>query len=178
MMTRHVILVALLLAPLAVQAQPMSGMAMPAVNCPVPPAPLPPVLTAWPDRTPVTSATLPSAFDTAMLSPGKAADVFLHPTRQVQFVTQPEKPGGSVAHGGMLAINIAEAGTYQISLGTGAWIDLLKDGAAQISIAHAPGPPCSGVRKTVQFALVPGRYVMQLSGNADPAIQVLVSKVP
>ena len=78
----------------------------------------------------------------------------------------------------MLAVTIADAGTYQISLSNGAWIDLLKDGAAQVSTAHAPGPACSGVRKTVQFAMVPGRYVIQLSGNADPVIQVLVSKVP
>jgi hypothetical protein len=178
MASRYLILSLLLLAPLAAQAQSMPGMAMPSANCPATPAPLPPVLAAWPDKAPVTSATQPSGFDAAMLSPGKAASVTLHPTRQVQFVTQPEKPGGSVAHGGMLAVTIADAGTYQISLGSGAWIDLLKDGAAQMSTAHAPGPACSGVRKTVQFAMVPGRYVIQVSGNADPAIQVLVSKVP
>lgn len=177
-MSRHLSLAAGLLAPLVVQAQPMPGMAISPANCPATQAPLPPVLAAWPDKTSVTSATQRSGFDSAILSPGKAASVTLHPTRQVAFVTQPEKPGGSVAHGGMLAVTIADAGTYQISLSNGAWIDLLRDGVAQVSTAHAPGPACSEVRKTVQFAMVPGRYVIQLSGNADPAIQVLVSKVP
>ncbi len=34
-----------------------------------------------------------------------------------------------------------------------------------MSGAHAPGPACSGIRKTVQFPLQPGRYVIQLFGQ-------------
>jgi hypothetical protein len=30
----------------------------------------------------------------------------------------------------------------------------------------------------VQFALTPGRHVIQLSANSDATIQVMVSKVP
>ncbi len=178
MISRYVFVAVLALLPAAAQSQSMPGMAMPAANCLATPAPLPPVLAAWPEKTPVTSATRASGLDAAALTPGKAATVTLHPTREVAFVAQPEKPGGSVAHGGLLAVTIADAGTYQISLSTGAWIDLLKDGAAQVSTAHAPGPACSGVRKTVQFSMPAGRYVIQLSANADPTIQVLVSKVP
>jgi hypothetical protein len=158
-------------------AQDMPGMAMPAANCAAPAA-LPPALAGWTAKVGLASATQASGLDAAMLAPGRAANVALHPTREVSYVTQPEKPGGSVAHGGLVALSIAEAGTYQVSLSSGAWIDVLKDGAAVVSSAHAPGPPCSGIRKTVQFPLQPGRYVIQLSANADPAIQVMVSRVP
>jgi len=155
-------------------AQDMQGMA---ANCAAP-ASLPPALSGWAAKTALASATQESGLEAAMLTPGRAADVTLHPTRKVNYVAQPEKPGGSVAHGGMVAVAIAEAGIYQISLSSGAWIDVLKDGAPVISSAHAPGPPCSGIRKTVQFPLPPGRAVIQISANADPAIQIMVSRVP
>ena len=43
--------------------------------------------------------------------------------------------------------------------------------------AHAPGPACTGIRKTVQFPLQPGHYVLQISANADPTIAVMISTV-
>jgi len=104
--------------------------------------------------------------------------VSLRHTREVQYVVQPEKPGGSVAYGGLLMLDVKTAGTYQVNLSSGAWIDMLKDGAAVMSGAHAPGPACSGIRKTVQFPLQPGRHVIQLSANGDPTIAVLVSRAP
>lgn len=167
----------LLMLPAAAGAQDMPGMATPGAKCAAP-ATLPPALAGWTAKGAMTSATQASGLDAAMLTPGKAVTVALHSTRDVQYVTQPEKPGGSVAHGGVLAISIAEAGTYQVSLSSGAWIDVLKDGAATMSSAHAPGPACSGIRKTVQFPMQPGRYVIQVSANADPAIDVMVSRVP
>ena len=36
---------------------------------------------------------------------------------------------------------------------------------------------CTGIRKTVQFPLTPGHYVLQISANADPEIAVMVSLV-
>lgn len=83
-----------------------------------------------------------------------------------------------MAYGGLLQLNVKNVGTYQVNLSSGAWIDLLKDGTAVMSGAHAPGPACSGIRKTVQFPLQPGRYVIQLSANGDPTIAVMVSRVP
>ena len=53
----------------------------------------------------------------------------------------------------------------------------MRDGKSVLSTAHAPGPACTGIRKTVQFPLQPGKYVLQISANADPAIDVMVSQV-
>lgn len=159
-------------------AQDMPGMAMPAATCAAMDAALPAGLSGWAKKGALTSAAAASGLDAASISLGAAAIITLHPTRDVAYVTQPEKPGGSVAHGGLLAVTIAEAGTYKVSLGSGAWIDLLKDGAAQRSGAHGHGPACSSIRKTVDFALAPGRYVIQISANADPTVAVMVSRAP
>jgi hypothetical protein len=138
----------------------------------------PPVLAGWTSKQDVKSALKADGLAQAALTIDHGANVTLHPTRDVSYVTQPDKPGGSVASGGLLSVAVATAGTYQINLSAGAWIDLLQDGKAILSTAHAPGPACTGIRKTVQFPLQPGRYVLQLSANATPDIEVMVSRVP
>jgi hypothetical protein len=147
-------------------------------NCPADAKPLPTALSGWTDKAGLDAAGSAAGLDAAALIPGKAVTVTLRHTRDVQYITQPEKPGGSVAYGGLLMLDVKRAGTYQVNLSSGAWIDMLKDGAAVMSGAHAPGPACSGIRKTVQFSLQPGRHVIQLSANGDPTIAVLVSRAP
>jgi hypothetical protein len=166
------LLAALAISPLAWAQE----MAHAPANCPA--GPLPASLSGWATRMDMAAAGNPDGLSTAALTPGMAANVNLRHTREVQYAMQPEKPGGSVAYGGLLLLNVKEAGTYQVNLSSGAWIDVLKDGAVVTSGAHAPGPACSGIRKTVQFPLTPGHYVIQLSANADPTIAVMVSRVP
>lgn len=139
---------------------------------------LPPDLAAWTAQTPLAGATSAAGLHKASLTPGKAVAADLPPTPQVHFVTQPEKPGGTVSHGGMFELNIDKAGTYVVALGSGAWIDVLKDGKPLISTAHSRGPECSTLRKMVDFPLQPGRYVLQVSANADARLAILLARRP
>jgi len=123
----------------------------------------------------LTSATASAEFGAARLTPNQAASVVLHPVSEVRFTAPPERRGEASSYGGMLELNAREAGTYQVSLSAGAWIDVLKDGAAVTSTAHGHDTGCPDFRKMVTFALQPGRYVIQLSGNKEAAIKVLVS---
>ncbi|HVX57657.1 MAG TPA: hypothetical protein VHA37_08060 [Candidatus Saccharimonadales bacterium] len=159
----------------AAEAQEMPW---PAPNCAAMDLGLPVSLAGWQAKNSLTSATQAAALDTTTLPLGQGMIVTLHPTGSVVYVTQPEKPGGSVAHGGMVAVFISKPGRYQVSLGSGAWIDMVRDGAFVTSAAHAPGPKCSSIRKTVIFPLQPGRYVLQISANADPTLPVMVTPMP
>ena len=165
-------------APLLVQQasaqESMPGMAAPKCTAMVAP---PPALSGWTTKSDITAATKTDALSSATLAIDHGANVTLAGTRDVAYITQPDKPGGSVAHGGLLGVVIDKPGTYQVNLSSGAWIDLVRDGKSVLSTAHAPGPACTGIRKTVQFPLQPGRYVLQISANADAAIQVMVSTV-
>jgi hypothetical protein len=96
----------------------------------------------------------------------------LHPVGEVRFVRPPDKRLDVSSYGGMLAVDVREAGTYQVSLSAGAWIDVLKDGAAISSTGHEHGGQCAA--KMVSFALQPGRNVIQLSGSKDDTIKVTV----
>jgi len=140
-----------------------------AQNCPVPPA-------AWGTNINLTSATASPELEPARMMLEQAATVALHPVNEVRFAAPPEKRADATSYGGMLAVDVREAGTYQVSLSAGAWVDVLKDGAALASTAHDHGADCSGLRKMVSFALQPGRHVIQLSGNKEDTIKVLVAR--
>src|SRR5262249_31603232 len=111
------------------------------------------------------AATASPELESARLVLGQAATVTLHPVSDMRFVAQPEKRADTSSYGGMLAVNVPDPGTYQVSLSAGAWIDVLKDGAAVASTSHDHGGDCAAMRKIVSFALQPGRHVIQLSGN-------------
>jgi hypothetical protein len=139
---------------------------------------LPPELVGWTAKTPLAAGSGVADLSKASLTPGKAFLATLPSTPSVTYVTQPEKPGGAVSHGGLFDLSIAEAGTYVIALGTGAWIDVLKDGAPLMSGSHGHGPNCTTLRKMVSFDLKPGAYVVQISANGPAELPIMVAKRP
>lgn len=138
---------------------------------------LPPALAAWTSRTPLSAATDAKALSGAALPIGRGVDAQLKRNGEVTFPVLPAKPGGSVSYGGLFELQIAEAGDYQISLGTGAWIEVISGKAAVASSRHGPGPSCSSLKKTVVFPLKPGRYVLEITGNGDPVLPVMVTRL-
>jgi len=128
-------------------------------------------------RSPLTAAGEPMALQAAEVSVDGGVDLTLMRATSVHYAAPPEKSGGSSSYGGLIAFTIAEAGTYRIALGAGAWIDVLKDGKAVTSSAHGHGPACSGIRKIVDFPLSPGRYILQIAASTDPDLPLLLSRV-
>jgi hypothetical protein len=148
-----------------------------AKDCSSPPS-LPTELAGWSSRVSIAAASDRSAVDQTTLTIGKAVDATLRKTPEVKYVTLPDRPGGSVSYGGMFSFEVDRAGTYRVAIASGAWIDILEDGQAVQSTAHGHGPDCSGIRKMVDYPLKPGHHVLQLSGNADPTLSVLVTRLP
>lgn len=147
-------------------------------QCPADAAPLPAELSGWATRTPLTAAVNTGELARSTLTPGKAVDLALKPTPQVSYVLRPENPGGSVSNGGMAGFTVDRAGVYRVAIGTAAWIDVVHEGKAAMSVGHGHGPACSGIRKMVDFKLEPGSYVLEIAGNGSPVISVLVTPLP
>jgi len=124
----------------------------------------------------IRAATASPELEPARLLLEQTATVALQPVNEVRFAAPPQKRADASSYGGMLTVDVREAGTYQVSLSAGAWVDVLKDGAALASTAHDHGAECSGLRKMVSFALQPGRHVIQISGNKEDTIQVMVAR--
>jgi hypothetical protein len=106
------LLASLLLATPAVAQSPMGE----APACPAPVAPTG-LLAPWNAPVPVKAGA--DGAHAALLTGGQAAQVDLLPTPSVSYPLQPEKPGGSVSHGGVLALDVKQAGTWRIALGSG-----------------------------------------------------------
>jgi hypothetical protein len=169
----------LMLAATPVSAQDMAGMAHAApVDCTHVPRALPPELAGWSNRTAAPAAKDAAGLTTATLSVGSAFDAKLTRTSDVRYALAPEKLGGSASFGGMFSITIRDAGIYRVALGSGGWIDMLKDGKPVESSNHGHGPDCSGVRKMVDFPLTSGRYVLQLAASGAVSLPVMVARRP
>lgn len=147
-------------------------------GCAATPATLPPELAGWPSRRPITASSDASGLRAATLGIGSAADATLKSTGEIRYVMRPEKPGGSVSYGGLFAFTVEQAGTYRVALGSGAWVDVLKGRSAVTSTAHGHGPDCSGIRKMVDFPLTPGRYTLQIAANGEPAVSLMIARLP
>ena len=170
------------LAALAVLATPFAASAQmapaPAPACAVLDKDIPTELAGWTDKAALSAATSAAGLSKAVLVPGKAYLATLAPTPDVAYVVQPEKPGGTVSKGGLFSLTIDKPGAYVIALGSGAWIDVLKDGAGARSTAHGRGPACTTLRKMVTFDLTPGVYVVQVSANAEASLPIMVAAKP
>ena len=142
------------------------------------PGVLPPGLAAWSNRQPLAAAKTSGAIRHAALQIGRAVDAKLAPTPEVKYPLRPEQKGGSVSYGGLFSLSVKQAGVYRVALGSGAWIDIVKAGKAVESVAHGPGPDCTGVRKMVDFPLKPGTYILQIAANGNPELPLLVTRIP
>lgn len=147
-------------------------------SCAATPAAPPAELAGWSSPVSIAAAGDASATRGATLDIGKAATATLKPTDGVAYSVPPEKPGGSASYGGLFAFAVTEAGTYRIALGAGAWIDVVGNGKPVTSSTHGHGPDCSGIRKMVDFPLVPGRYLLQIAASGAPALTLMVARLP
>jgi hypothetical protein len=143
----------------------IAGAAQAQTTCPVP-------LEIGAANVTLASAAASPDLEPARLNPDQAATVHLHAMSEVRFINPPEKRGDVSSFAGMLVLDVREAGTYQVALSADAWIDVLKDGTAIASVEK--GADCSGPRRMASFALTQGRHVIQLSGNREETIRVIV----
>jgi len=159
-----------LIAAMLLQVAGAAPDACPAIVSP------PAELSGWTSPRPLDAGR--TAARATVLTLGVAVAARLPSTRDVRYVVRPEKPGGSVSYGGVLAFTVTTPGRYRIALGSGTWIDVLAEGRPAISVAHGHGPACTGIRKMVDFDLGVGRYVLQVAGNGTANLPLLVTKLP
>jgi hypothetical protein len=147
--------------------------------CPATPAPMAAEWAGWTTATPLAAAGKPADLATATLTPGHRADVMLLPVSGVTFATPLARPAPAGSTGGMLALTVATAGKYRLSLGGAMWADMIgPDGKSVASAGHGHGPDCSGIHKYVDFPLQPGRYVLQLSEGKGATVGAMLTPAP
>ena len=162
----------------------MSSMGHAEVACPATPVPLPSGLEGWVRKQPVRAGD--TARTATILPLGSGVTATLLPTPQVTYAVHAKKPGGPASSGGMFAFTVPARGRYRVVLSSAAWIDVLRDstlGTSGVappipSVAHAHGPDCTGLRKMVDFDLMPGRHLLQVVGNSTAVLPMMVVRMP
>lgn len=121
---------------------------------------LPKELSAWAKPSPAN----------ATLVPGSAYILPLRPS------PVPEGKAAKVGtFGGFVPLKISRPGSYGVALGDRGWIDLTRGKEPALkSTSHGHGPPCSTIRKIVNFDLKPGNYMLQISESPVASVRVLV----
>lgn len=142
---------------------------------------MPEGMSGWNRRRPLEAARALEGLTAAGLTIGRAVEARLHPVASVRYAPPPLADGKGAralsGFGGLFAFSVAEAGVYRVALGAAAWIDVAGDGGGLVSVGHAHGPACSGVRKMVDFALAPGRYRLALSRAEGADMPVMIVRL-
>ncbi|MGF7153343.1 hypothetical protein [Novosphingobium gossypii] len=113
----------------------------------------------------------------ALLVQGVAAEVTLLPASRVVYTVEPRKPAKGDNYGGLLAFDVARPGRYRIAQSGRSWVEVIVDGEAVASVGHGHGPDCSGIAKMVDYDLPVGRHFLQIAGNGEARVTVMVAPV-
>jgi hypothetical protein len=138
-------------------------------------AALPAAWSGWGKARALLAATSTDGVGAAVFAPGEAIDLALRPDPEVKYVSLPQGEGEEASFGGLASFRIETAGRYGVGVGAGAWVDVSRDGKATPTALFGPGPACTAVRKVVAFDLVPGDYVLEVSGNETSELRVMVA---
>lgn len=161
---------ALAAAPALAQQTPGPACAVDAV--------LPDGVEDWNGKAPLVPAAGAAGIAKAAVALGKGYEAALLPTPKVAYPIRPENPGGPASHGGLFQITVETAGLYTVALGAAAWIDVIANGKALAPAKFGHGPQCTTIRKMVVFDLKPGAHLLQISGNAEPNLKLMVYRTP
>jgi hypothetical protein len=110
--------------------------------------------------------------------PEKALSLSLEPMNSVTFPVAPTgriKPEGDV-YGGIINFDSPSSapGSYQVTMQTGGWVDVIQDGKALKPTAHSGKSDCDGVHKTIRFNLDPGPFVIEFSNIKKDSMKFAV----
>ncbi len=70
---------------------------------------------------------------------------------------------------------VAKPGTYRVTLGAPAWIDVVQNGQAVKSTAFSGASGCAGLAKSVKFELSAAPFIVELSGTTAHALSFVVT---
>jgi hypothetical protein len=110
---------------------------------------------------------------------GAAVSLALVPLAGASLERPPERaPKDPASLAGLVHFAPArQAAVYAVTLAAGAWIDVVQDGAYLKPLAFSGALDCPHVRKSVRVRIAPGPFTLQVSGAAEPTIDLVVSPV-
>ena len=105
------------------------------------------------------------------LKPGGTAQISLLAAKDVTLAADARKPRPNTS-AGLAAIDVGKPGKLDVILSNATYVDLVRDGKALRSSGHSDFKKCPGFRKSVSFDVVPGRYIVQMTGAPTRSVKM------
>ena len=122
-----------------------------------------------PDR-----AKLNSGSELAAL-PTTAMTIALVTPANAKLPAPPERAPKEGTFAGFTKVTAApKAGSYTISLSSGAWIDVVQDGHFLKPTAFSGATDCEGIRKTMKYDLSASPFVLQISSARQNSLSIAI----
>ena len=105
-------------------------------------------------------------------------ELTLSPSAEAALPKPPERAGRTpAAFAGFISYSAPpDAGFYQVTLSSAAWLDVIQGAAYLKPAAFSGAPDCAGVRKLVRFELQSAPFVLQISDAAEGRIKLMVER--
>lgn len=106
------------------------------------------------------------------LATGTSTEIGLLPAKDLKLAVAGQRPPRPGSTAGLAALDVGKPGKLDVLLSNAAYVDLVRDGRTLKSSAHTDFKTCPGLRKSVSFDVVPGRYIVQLTNAAGKSVKM------
>ena len=126
------------------------------------------------------NGTLPAlASGDALPALGAPVLVNLSAQSEVAFPHPPGRAGkANPAYAAIVKVAAAPAATYQVTLSSGAWVDVVENGELVEQIGYVHRTDCPGVDKSIRFKTEGGPLTIQISGAYGRTIKLEAARAP
>lgn len=97
------------------------------------------------------------------LATGSSTQLELRASKDVKLAAKTDRKAKPRTSAGLAALDVAKAGKLDVILSSATYVDLVRDGRVLKSVSFAMPKDCAGIRKSVTYDVVPGRYIVQLT---------------
>jgi hypothetical protein len=107
--------------------------------------------------------------------PGTAMTLALVAPADAKLPAPPERAPKDGTFAGFTKVTSGpKAGSYTISLSSGAWVDVVQDGHFLKPKAFSGATDCDGIRKTMKYDLSASPFVLQISGAKENSLSIAI----
>ena len=106
------------------------------------------------------------------LATGASTQLELRAGKDVKLAAKTDRKLKPRTSAGLAALDVTKAGKLDIILSNATYVDLVRDGRVLKSASFAMPKDCEGIRKSVTYDVVPGRYIVQLTDAPARSVKI------
>lgn len=108
----------------------------------------------------------------------EALSLALLPLADAKLPVPPSRTrDGDGPNAGAVTFADVVAGTYQVTIASDGWVDLVQGGAALKAGEHTGSRTCADARKSVRYQVAAGKLTVQVSAASGSTVKIAVKRL-